>query len=192
MAPGSFIFCIIYIPLNNFKTIGSKITDAYIEESKSNTCIKVPISSTSPQSDVSILNRDDRANDITVTVTAFPITNAIVEDVFQYPVVTNINDYPIPKFVDEKPSIAPALPAPVTISAPVESGNSNITVYKVESDVSLFNCANVEKDGRMEQHYDLNMNSNLSDNNDLLELERRLAELAKPNTENTTPKEYSL
>ena len=183
-----------------FKTIGSKITDAYIEESKTNACIKGPISSTSPQSDTSVLNRDDSANDTTVTVTAFPITNAIVEDVFQYPVASKIDEYPIPKFVDKKPSNAPILPAPVTTSAAevihtASIGNSNTALYKVESDASLFNCTNVESGVRKEQIYDLAMNSNPSDNNDLVELERRLAELAKPNTENSTPKdpkEYSL
>ncbi len=156
-------------------------------------CVKVPISSASQQLDSLIMKRDDdSAKDTTVTVTAFPITNAIVEDVFQYPVVSKIDDYSIPRFVVEKPSIAPVLPAPVTISAPVEAGDCNIATYKVESDVTLFNCANVEKDVRIELNYDLDKNPNPSDNNDLLELERRLADLAKPNTENATPKEYSL
>jgi nitric oxide reductase activation protein len=95
-----------------------------------------------------------------------------------------------PKFAEEK-NISP-IPAPFIATGTNDNSkdNSNIKLYKVESDISVFNCAKVDEGSKNAEP--TNIKSNPNDSDDLLELERRLAELSKSNTENTNPKEYSL
>ena len=138
------------------------------------------------KSDMPKINERGKPYENTITVTAIPVMNTVVEDVFQYPVVPNIGNHMSPKFVEE--NFFSPMPAPFT--ATETSDNSNIKLYNVESDISVFNCAKVEEDNKNAEP--TNIKSNPNDSDDLLELERRLAELSKSNTENTNPKEYSL
>jgi len=152
------------------------------------------------QLDTSVLKREhDRVNDPPVTVIAFPVTNAVVDDVFQYPVISNIDNYTPSKFVEEKSIVIPAIPSPVVSSAPAARAvtaeikdNSDTNLYKVESNAHVFNCVREESSIGAEQRNNVDVGSKPSENDDLLELERRLAELAKPGTESSNSKEYSL
>jgi len=143
------------------------------------------------KSDMSKINERGKPYENTITVTAIPVMNTVVEDVFQYPVVPNIDNHMSPKFAEEK-NISP-IPAPFIATGTNDNSkdNSNIKLYKVESDISVFNCAKVEEEDNKNAE-PTNIKSNPTDSDDLLDLERRLAELSKSNTENTNPKEYSL